>query len=197
MDAAAEDAYDDMFRREHTAMVRTAYLIVGDLEVARELAQEGFVQLYLHWSKVSHYDRPGAWLRRVVVRLAVKSRDRSSRMRSVSLVTTGSGDEDGYRGGVPEGVLCAVDTEVDRTMVGEDVMSALAALSPHQRAAAVLFYFVDASVAEIADYLGCSPATAKVHLHRARLHLADALGEPEPDEVPVGVVSMNDGGDAA
>ena len=46
-----------------------------------------------------------------------------------------------------------------------------------QRAAVVLFYFEDRPVAEIADILGISDGSVKVHLHRARQRLMVLLGE--------------------
>lgn len=52
-----------------------------------------------------------------------------------------------------------------------------------QRTAVVLFYFEDRPVAEIADLLGCAPATARVHLHKARRRLAATLGGEVDDDV--------------
>ncbi|MFN8588470.1 MAG: RNA polymerase sigma factor [Candidatus Eisenbacteria bacterium] len=47
-------------------------------------------------------------------------------------------------------------------------------LSPQQRAAVVLFYFEDRSVAQAALVMGCPENTFKTHLHRARAALRDA-----------------------
>jgi RNA polymerase sigma-70 factor (ECF subfamily) len=49
--------------------------------------------------------------------------------------------------------------------------------------AVVLHYFEDRPVAEIADVLGCAPATARVHLHKARPRLASLLHEEVDDVV--------------
>jgi RNA polymerase sigma-70 factor (ECF subfamily) len=57
-----------------------------------------------------------------------------------------------------------------------DLLDALHALSPHQRAAVALHYLEDRPTAEIADLLGCSESTARVHLHRGRHALALHLG---------------------
>ena len=61
------------------------------------------------------------------------------------------------------------------------MLASLQQLSPTQRAAVVLHYFDDLPVAEVAEALGCKPATASVHLHRARARLAELLGEQEVD----------------
>ena len=57
-----------------------------------------------------------------------------------------------------------------------DLLDALQTLSPHQRAAVSLHYLEDRSTPEIADFLGCSESTARVHLHRGRHALAEHLG---------------------
>jgi len=50
----------------------------------------------------------------------------------------------------------------------------LEALSPQQRAAVVLFYFEDRSVAQAALVMGLPENTFKTHLHRARAALREA-----------------------
>jgi RNA polymerase sigma factor (sigma-70 family) len=47
------------------------------------------------------------------------------------------------------------------------VRAALARLTPRQRAAVFLRYYLDLPEAEIADALGCRPGTVKSTLHRA------------------------------
>ena len=51
---------------------------------------------------------------------------------------------------------------------------------PRQQAAAIaLFYLEDRTTEEIADMLGCAPATARVHLHKARDTLARLISTEE------------------
>jgi RNA polymerase sigma-70 factor (ECF subfamily) len=45
----------------------------------------------------------------------------------------------------------------------------------------VLFYFEDRPVDEVADLLGCSAQTARVHLFRARKRLGELLSVTEVD----------------
>src|ERR1700681_3391441 len=78
----ADDAFDVLFRREFVSITRTAYLIVGDVEVAREIAQDAFVQVLRHWETVQDMDSPGGWVRRVAICKAVRTRNRAGRGRS-------------------------------------------------------------------------------------------------------------------
>ena len=151
-----EDSYEWFFRAEFPQVVRSAYLVVYDQEAARDVAQEAFVQLLRHWKKISKYDKPEAWVRRVAIRLAVKV---AKKQRTLTPLI-----EDH-------------DTPATQRMADPDLARAVAKLPGNQRAAVVLFYFEDRPVSEIADILECSQATAKVHLHRARKKLAELLGE--------------------
>jgi RNA polymerase sigma-70 factor (ECF subfamily) len=58
-----------------------------------------------------------------------------------------------------------------------DLATAIGELSPMQRAAVVLFYWQDQTIFEVARALEVSESTVKQHLHRARIRLAERLGE--------------------
>jgi Sigma-70 region 2 len=53
--------------------LRSVFLIVRDRGRAEEITQEAFVKLYTHWRRVARYDRPDAWVRRVAIRMAIRS----------------------------------------------------------------------------------------------------------------------------
>jgi RNA polymerase sigma-70 factor (sigma-E family) len=157
-----EDAGSDfswMFREEYPAVVRTAYLILGDRAAAEDVAQEAFIRLYARWAKISKYERPGAWVRRVAIRLAGRAR----RARRITFALS----ENHVAGQV--------------VPPDPDLQRALLALPPSQRAAVVLHYLEGRPVAEVGSILGCATATAKVHLHRARKRLGALLGEETAD----------------
>jgi RNA polymerase sigma-70 factor (ECF subfamily) len=162
----AREAFSAFFSSEYPRMVRTVYLVVHDHGHAEEIAQDAFEQLLDHWETVSHYEQPGAWVRRVAIRMAVRASKRE-RLRSQL--------ERRSRAGVDE-VTWLVGTS-------DEVLAAVRTLPPNQRAAIVLHYFEDRPVAEIADALGCAPATARVHLHKARHRLAELLHEEVDDVV--------------
>jgi RNA polymerase sigma-70 factor (ECF subfamily) len=154
-------SFDDLFRREFGPITRTAYLVVGDWEVARELAQDAFVQALRHWPRVQTLERPGGWIRRVAIRDAVRARARDARRTNLHRATARSADV------LPSATV--------------DIRDALMTLPPQQRAVVALHYLDDRPVDEIAELLGCSSGTVKTHLSRARHALAALLGE-EPDD---------------
>ncbi len=158
----ADAAFDALFRREFGPITRTAYLIVGNWEVAREIAQDAFVQVLRHWKKVQEMESPGGWVRRVAIRDAVRARRRDARGRLLlRTVASRNADE-------PESV-------------SGDVRRALLTLPRQQRAVIALHYLEDRPVAEIASLLGCSEGTVKTHLSRGRSALAACLREEVTD----------------
>jgi RNA polymerase sigma factor (sigma-70 family) len=157
-DAQAEFTW--FFRAEFRAVVQTAYLVLHDREHAEDVAQEAFTQLLVHWKKVSRYERPDAWVRRVAIRLASRAAKRERRRTALE------------RDERPDATMSVRDL---------DLVRALRELPPQQRAAIALYYFEDRPTAEVAHILECSESTATVHLHKARKRLADILGEEALD----------------
>ncbi|HKD97510.1 MAG TPA: sigma-70 family RNA polymerase sigma factor [Micromonosporaceae bacterium] len=155
--------YAAFYVAQFRAVARTVYLILYDREHAEDVTQDAFVQLYLHWSKVARYEAPHAWVRRVAIRLAVRSAHRERRGRQLAKLDRAAAAEPG-----PADI---------------DLMRAAAALPAQQRAAVALYYYEDRPMSEVADLLGCSVAAAKVTLHRARRALADRLADGERDDV--------------
>jgi RNA polymerase sigma factor (sigma-70 family) len=162
MGTQASEEYDWWFRAAYASVSRTVFLIVHDRSVADEVAQDAFVQLYRHWSTVQGYERPDLWVRRVAIRLAVR-RVKRDRMRTER-----------------ERVAAIEPHEQARDL---DVVRAVAGLSPMQRAAVVLYYWVDESIFDIARTLEVSESSVKQHLFRARSRLAAVLGEEVSGDV--------------
>ncbi len=153
-----------MYVATYPTLVRTLRCVVADRSQAEDIAQEAFVQLVRHWRKVSRYDEPGAWLRRVAIRMAVKE-SRRARLRPVR-------------------ELQSQPPPVGEPEVSDPaLLAAVRELSPRQRAVVALFYLEDRPMDEVAELIGCSESTGWVHLHRARHALAARLGEEVTDRV--------------
>lgn len=150
--------FDEVFRDSFPVVVRTVYLVTGDWEVARDLTQDAFVQLLRHWRKLAHYDNPGAWTRRVAIRLAVRDQRRGVAVRASAR---------------PE------PPDLDGAL---DLREAILTLPRAQRAAVSLHYLAGLPVADVAATLGCTASTARTHLQRARERLATLLREEVEDE---------------
>lgn len=133
--------------------------ISGDSAVAEDLVQEAFTKAHQQWAKISQYERPGAWLRRVTINLAI------SRRRRIGREITALRRKAFERPPEPP-------AEAD-----DEVWEAVRKLPPRQRAVVALFYQEDRSTRDIAEILGCTVSTATSHLNQARKKLAVELGE--------------------
>lgn len=149
--------FDRFYLREFPAMVALAFSVSGSRLAAEDMAQEALTRAYRRWETVGRYDKPGAWLRRVTINLALSAR-RKLAYETRTRLRLG-----------PEPTLTEPPEPHD------DVWAAVRRLPGRQRAAIALHYLEDRPVASIAEALGCSEATAKVHLHRGRTALAKML----------------------
>lgn len=148
--------FDALFVTEYPKMVALASAVSGDRAHAEDLAQEAMSRLNRNWTKVQGFEKPGAWLRRVTINLAL-SQKRKLLSEAKALV----------RLGTAQPTLAAAPAE------HEPVWAAVAELPRQQRAAVSLHFLEDRTIDEIADILQISPSTARVHLHRALKKLRD------------------------
>ena len=156
------DEFTQLFMAEYGAVTRTVWFILRDRHQAEDVTQEAFAQLHVHWKKVSTFQRPDAWVRRVAIRLAVRYAKRESRRKELERETE------------PANPSVPVDV---------DLLRAVATLPVMQRAVVALFYFEDRPMTEIAHILSISEATGYVHLHRARRSLGELLSEEVTEDV--------------
>lgn len=140
----SEDAFAALWRAEYRGITQTAYLILGDREEARDLAQEAFALAYQKWDYVSQLERPGAWLQRTTGYLGMAwRRRRRYRVRLRSRL-----------GHTPM-------RSVENPESDPELVEALRALTPAQRVVVVLRYYADQSIDEVAGALGKRPGTIR------------------------------------
>jgi RNA polymerase sigma-70 factor (ECF subfamily) len=141
-----------------------AFGICCDSALAEDAAQEASVRVLTNMSQLRNAAAFVAWADRVTTRasLDLLRWERNTRNRTSELPD----DAEPIQG--PD--------ESER--VGHlDILDALQSLSGSQRAAIILYYWLDLSVEDIASVLGCEPGTIKSRLARGRAHVANALKE--------------------
>ncbi|MFF3669754.1 SigE family RNA polymerase sigma factor [Microtetraspora malaysiensis] len=165
------DRHDD-FREfvlaRQQALMRTAYLLMGDAHLAEDLLQNVLTKVVGHWSKLSRDGNPEAYTRKALVNEYISWRRRSSRELP-------SADP-------PERGTSHDNATLDRIVLRQ----ALAKLTRKQRAVIVLRSWEDLTEAQTADTLGCSIGNVKSQTHHAlaRLRvLAPELAELRIPEV--------------
>lgn len=144
------------------SLIRTAYLIVGDVQDAEDLVQETLLKVAGRWHRVRRMEQPAAYARRILVNRALDDAGRRTRRRrelTGEALPDRSDEADGPR---------AFDAH-------DELLSALAALPPRQRTAIVLRYFLDLPEADVAAAMKCSLGTVKSTAARGLARLEQAL----------------------
>lgn len=160
-----EDSFEEYVRASGPRLKRLAFLLTGDLTEAEDLLQSAYAKVMPHWGKVSGYDVPDAYMRRVMVSIRTswwrRSRGREKLVPEVPDRGPGTSPPIG-------------ETVVNRQVL----LTALRALPERQRAAVVLRHWCDLSEADTADSMGCSIGTVKSTTSKGLASLRAALAAP-------------------
>ena len=154
--------FESFYAAERRSVVGLAYVLSGSRSGAEDLAQEAFVAAARHWDRVSGYDDPGAWVRRVVANAAVSwLRRRAAEARAI------------LRLGRSDLTIPPIDPTAE--LVWREVRRL-----PRRQAQAIALSYLDGQeVSEIARILGCSESTVHTHLRRGKETLARRLADRE------------------
>jgi RNA polymerase sigma-70 factor (ECF subfamily) len=154
--------------RTHQSRVRLQLrrLTRGDAALADDLAQETFVQAWLHLEDFRGEARLATWLHRIAL-----TRFLQHERRPQLPMEWREHDADADAGHDPRPV----------EGLGRDLVHALGALSEIQRLAIIHCFHLELSHAEAAQVLGMPIGTLKSHLNRARSRLHELLGAWKPE----------------
>lgn len=144
--------FEQLFQQAAPGLWRTIFAFAGGrAAVADDAVAEAFARALERFGQIRE---PVPWLYRTAFRIAVEELRRKE-----------PPVEPAPRAAAAAGL--------------EALVPALRELSPAQRAAIVLHYEADLPVREVAERMGTSVATVKVHLFRARRRLRELLSEEE------------------
>jgi len=174
-----EAAFDLLVTRYQQRAWRLAWNVLRDAEEARDASQEAFVRLYRAAHQFGGRARFSTWFYRVLVNVCLEHRRKHRWWRHIFASTT---SDDQSESSIEDHAAQAVDVlgTLDREQALTRVQAAMSRLSPQQRAVITL-QLDGVPTEEIAQALGCSEATVRVHLHRALTTLRKIV-EPAPVE---------------
>jgi len=163
--AGGRPALDALALRWERRLVRHAWRLVGDIEDARDVAQDAWIDIARGIGRLNDSAAFPAFAFRIVTRRAADLVRRKKRARRAAAAFAAE----------PRDSACIYDG-MDASASAPALLAAMAALPADQRAAIALFYLEDLSVAEIAAALGVPAGTVKTRLMAARDKLRIALG---------------------
>ena len=156
-DASAEWAVTALYEAHATALIRLAYLMLGDRASAEDVVQEAFCGLYRHWDRLRDAGSADSYLRSSVLNGSRSAlRHRSARRTSLP--------------GQPP--AASAEAVVVGSEELQDVIRAVRRLPHRQREVLVLRFYCDMPDEQIAREMGIRQSTVRSAAHRA----VEALG---------------------
>lgn len=162
--AGSEADLEALFRRFWPRAYRAAFLIVHDHAAAEDIAQEAFLAAIRRLDRFDRRRRFGPWLGAIVANRAIDW----ARARTARRETSDAGADP------------PSPPEVALGRYSQEVLAALAALSPEHRAVIVLRYLLEYSPGEIARALDLPRGTVNSRLRRGLDTLETRLREMDP-----------------
>ena len=159
------DAVAELFRRHWPRAHRAAWLVIHDSAAAEDVAQEAFVAAVRALHRFDRRRPFAPWLHRIVVNRAIDHARARELRREV--------------GAEAAAELPARPGPDTAAAPSDEVLAALAALPPEQRAVIVLRHLLDFSPGEIARALGLPRGTVNSRLRRGLDGLQEAVGARE------------------
>ena len=158
------DSFSEIYSLYSKNALGTAYLIAGHKGIADDIVQETFIQCFLCIKKLKVPEAFDVWFYKILIRTGrsmVKKHNQviSVADRNIEDLSTESG----------------FDCGIHRSETRMAVRSALDKLSLPLKTVAILHYYNDMTVEEIAKVLGCLSGTVKSRLHNARKKLYSEL----------------------
>lgn len=153
--AGETSAFELLVQRYHREVYRVTYRIVQNVDDAKDLTQETFLQAYRALQGFQRQASFSTWLYRIAMHLCFHHRKRSSRVQSVAEV--------------PE--MPTDSAQPLRDLLQEEqrqaVAAAIALLPPQQRAALTLRIHQNLSYKDIGTALQCSEGAARANVFHA------------------------------
>jgi RNA polymerase sigma-70 factor, ECF subfamily len=159
---------ETLVKRHQSEALKVAYLVTHDYAMAEDIVQNAFVRAY---ERIEQFDesRPfGPWFLRSVVNDAAKAVSRHAHL-SLDVVAHAS-NSSGFAD--PE---LSVQETFEQAETREEVWAALRKLSPIQRAAIVMYYYLDLSESEMSTAMNRPTGTVRRRLFDARQRLRSLL----------------------
>ena len=164
---ASDVEFDEFVVARSPALLRTAYLLTRDLQLAEDLLQTALTRAWFAWKRIDGDPEP--YVRRIMVTSSVSWWRRR------------------WTHETPMAVMPELGTGADEPLEVHDLLQALGRLPSRQRAVVVLRYVEDRTEAETAVLMGCSLGTVKSQCSKAlaKLRADVALGAPADERSPL------------
>ena len=151
--------FEHFFRTSYPRLMARAVLLCGNRADAEDAVAEAFAEVARHWTAVSGYDAPEAYLHVTMTRKVFRLFRQRRRQEEVAVLE----------------LPVSPHATPYEALAAKEVLAVVAGLPPMQRAVVVHCCLDGMGQAEVAHLLGIQRGTVAAHLHKARKALSAAL----------------------
>jgi len=177
--ASVRDQLAQVLERDGDRLYALAVRVTGNRDWAADVMQDAFRAALEHEGDFRGEAAVATWLYRIVFNRSIDLLRKRGRERplpdDVSELTEADLRLSHVAGPLPDDVL-------ERRETRAALDQALSELGPQQRAVFELREIDGRPTSEVAELLGLTPSSVRVHLHRARLNLRARLSSLQPRE---------------
>lgn len=167
---AETEPFRAFVERESLGLLAASAAIVGSRASAEEIVQDCLERTFLRWTRISSTEKPGAWVRKMVVNQSISAvRRRGTEHRALDKAGTLAVASAGR----------SASNSDDIVLRDDPLWAAVRALPDDQATAVALRYAADYSLSDVAAALGVSESAANSLLFRARTSLRTQLDPVE------------------
>lgn len=169
--AGNDAAFTQLVSKYKNSITNYLSALVGDYEVAVDLAQETFLRVYRNIGRYSHFYQFSTWIYRIATNLAIdemRYRRRRGRVFYRNIWGGRAADQSDPQNLEISDVRKGPGDEILRKESGRVLRDAIRSLPEKYRIVFIMKEIQDMPYESIADALSCSAGTVKSRLHRAR-----------------------------
>lgn len=168
------NAFDGLINLHQDRVFALAYRMLGNSEDAADVQQETFIQAWKNLHRFRGDAALSTWLHRIAVNICLSRRRRPQPVQLEPEIEEKLSASD-----QASSVSCIVSAETALI-----VRKVIAGLPPHYRALVVLREIEERSFEEVAQIIGCTPASARTRASKARKLLRERLQPYLSEETP-------------
>ena len=168
------NAFDELVRRYSSRMVNVAYQVLGDRELAEDVAQETFLRAYKSAARYRQISKFSTWLYTIALNLC-RNELRRRKFKTYSLEGMAERDEESkVRVDIPD-EKTQPDLDLERKEAGTLVRQAVEKLPEKFKTPLVLRDIQELTYEEISEILDLPEGTVKSRINRGRLRVKEIL----------------------
>lgn len=167
-----DDVYGRFIAPIEDRMIRSVWRITRDAQDAEDAMQSAIMSVWKHRHRIARHAVPPALILKICADAACSVARRRARDRRRTRPTD-PGDEPVDPAGSPW-------SEIARRELADEILAAIRRLSHRQAVAITLRVFEELPYEQIAAAMGCTEATARKHVERARGRLQVVLARHDP-----------------